>query len=69
MLRTFWDAALALDSAAPDEARVMDYTDPSSLRDLWLRIGLRAVEVAPPVVHVEYADFDGVAEGLRAHRS
>jgi ubiquinone/menaquinone biosynthesis C-methylase UbiE len=58
MLRTFWDAALTLDRAAPDEARVMDYIDPSSLRDLWLRTGLREVKVAPLVVHVDYADFD-----------
>jgi ubiquinone/menaquinone biosynthesis C-methylase UbiE len=58
MLRTFWDAALTLDPAAPDEARVMNYIDPNSLRDLWLRTGLREVEVAPLVVHVDYAIFD-----------
>jgi hypothetical protein len=58
MLRTFWDAALALDPAAPDEARVMNYIDPDSLRDLWLRTSLRDVEVAPLVVQVEYAGFD-----------
>jgi SAM-dependent methyltransferase len=58
MLRTFWDAALALDSAAPDEARVMLYTDPGSLRGLWLRAGLRDVETAPLVVEAQYADFD-----------
>jgi ubiquinone/menaquinone biosynthesis C-methylase UbiE len=58
MLRTFWDAALALDPAAPDEARVMRYTDSSSLRKLWIRGGIRDVEVAPLVVHVEYAGFD-----------
>jgi ubiquinone/menaquinone biosynthesis C-methylase UbiE len=58
MLRVFWDAALTLDPAAPDEARVMSYTDPDSLRELWTRTGLRKVDVAPLVVHVEYADFD-----------
>jgi ubiquinone/menaquinone biosynthesis C-methylase UbiE len=58
MLRTFWDAALALDPAAPDEGRVMLYTDPDSLRGLWLRAGLRDVETAPLVVEAEYADFD-----------
>ena len=58
MLRTFWDAALALDPSAPDEARVMGYSDPGSLRELWLRPGLRDVETAPLVVEVEYADFD-----------
>jgi hypothetical protein len=58
MLRTFWDAALALDPAAPDEARVMGFTDPDSLRALWLGADLREVETAPLVVHVEYAGFD-----------
>jgi ubiquinone/menaquinone biosynthesis C-methylase UbiE len=58
MLRTFWDAALTLDPAAPDEARVMGYTDPDSLRELWLRADLRDVETAPLVVHTEYDDFD-----------
>jgi hypothetical protein len=36
----------------------MDYIDPDSLRDLWLRTNLREVEVAPLVVEVEYAGFD-----------
>jgi ubiquinone/menaquinone biosynthesis C-methylase UbiE len=58
MLRTFWDAALALDPAAPDEARVMGYTDPSSLGELWTRAGLRDVEIVPLVVHLEYVGFD-----------
>jgi ubiquinone/menaquinone biosynthesis C-methylase UbiE len=58
MLRTFWDAALALDPAAPDEARVMGYNDPDSLRRLWRRMGLRDVEISPLVVHANYTDFD-----------
>jgi ubiquinone/menaquinone biosynthesis C-methylase UbiE len=58
MLRTFWDAALALDPAAPDEARVMSYTDPESLRELWLQSGLSDVQTAPLVVEVEYAGFE-----------
>ena len=58
MLRTFWDAALALDSAAPDEARVMSYTDPGSLQELWLSTDMCDVEVEPLVVRVEYAGFD-----------
>jgi hypothetical protein len=58
MLRTFWNAALALDPAAPDEARVLRYWDPDSLRELWLRSGLRNVETATLAVRVEYADFD-----------
>jgi ubiquinone/menaquinone biosynthesis C-methylase UbiE len=58
MLRTFWDAALELDPAAPDEARVMGYTDPGSLQNLWADNGVREVEIAPLVVEVQYAGFD-----------
>jgi SAM-dependent methyltransferase len=58
MLRTFWDAALALDPAAPDEARVMNYIDPGALRDLWLRANLREIETAALTVRARYADFE-----------
>jgi len=58
MLRTFWDAALALNPAAPDEARVLGYTDPSSLRELWRRAGMRELEIASLEVTVEYTGFD-----------
>ncbi len=58
MLRTFWDAALALDSGAPDEARTMRYHDPGDLRKLWVRAGLGAVETDALVVEASYRDFD-----------
>jgi ubiquinone/menaquinone biosynthesis C-methylase UbiE len=58
MLRTFWDAALALDPAAPDEGRVLGYTDPGSLQELWRRAGLRDVEISPLIVHADYSDFE-----------
>jgi ubiquinone/menaquinone biosynthesis C-methylase UbiE len=58
MLRTFWDAALSLDSETPDEARTMRYNDPDSLRQLWLRAGLQAVENNTLVVEASYTDFD-----------
>jgi ubiquinone/menaquinone biosynthesis C-methylase UbiE len=58
MLRAFWDAALTLDPGAPDEGRVMGYTDPDSLRELWTSMGLRDVDASPLVVHVDYADFE-----------
>ena len=58
MLRTFWDAALALDPAAPDEAGTMHFNDPSKLRELWLRVGLEAVETDALVVEASYRDFD-----------
>jgi ubiquinone/menaquinone biosynthesis C-methylase UbiE len=58
MLRTFWDAALSLDPETPDEARTMRYNDPDSLRQLWLRAGLQAVENNTLVVEASYTDFD-----------
>ena len=58
MLRTFWDAALSLDPAVPDEARVLRYTDADSLRELWRRTGLGDVVTAELVVAVDYDDYE-----------
>jgi ubiquinone/menaquinone biosynthesis C-methylase UbiE len=58
MLRTFWDAALALDSTAPDEARTMRLHDPTELRELWVRAGLEVMEADTLVVEAAYRDFD-----------
>ena len=58
MLRTFWDAALALDPKAPDEARVMRFHRAAELDALWRDTGLRDVETAPLDVAVTYEDFD-----------
>jgi SAM-dependent methyltransferase len=58
MLRIFWDAALALDPEAWDEARNMRYQDVDSLRELWLRTGLGLVETDALVVETSYRDFD-----------
>ncbi len=58
MLRTFWDAALSLDPAVPDEARVLGYADPDSLRQLWLRTGLGDVDATELLVAVDYTDYE-----------
>jgi SAM-dependent methyltransferase len=58
MLRTFWDAALSLDPETPDEARTMRYNDPEVLRELWLRVGLEAMENDGLVVEASYLNFD-----------
>jgi SAM-dependent methyltransferase len=58
MLRTFWDAALALDGEAADEARVLAYSEPGDLRRLWLRGRLRDVATSPLRVAVAYRGFD-----------
>ncbi len=66
MLRTFWDAALSLDSETPDEGRTMRYNDPDGLRELWLRAGLEAVETGALVVEASYQDFDDYWEPFTA---
>jgi ubiquinone/menaquinone biosynthesis C-methylase UbiE len=58
MLRAFWDAALALDSDAPDEARVMRFGTAGELTDLFTRCGLGNIEESTLTVSASYADFD-----------
>jgi SAM-dependent methyltransferase len=58
MLRTFWEAAVSLDPAVPDEAHVLRYIDPDSLRQLWLRTGLGDVDAKELVVAVGYIDYE-----------
>jgi SAM-dependent methyltransferase len=61
MLRTFWDAAAALDPerAAPvRESRTMRFATPDELAALWRNSALDAVEVSPIVVEAAYDDFD-----------
>jgi SAM-dependent methyltransferase len=58
MLRTFWDAAVALDPNAADEATTMRFATPDELAALWRRSGLVDVEVRPLVVEASYDDFD-----------
>jgi SAM-dependent methyltransferase len=58
MLRAFWDAAVELDPAAPDEGRVMRHCTTGELSALWERVGLREVETKPLVVSARYDDFD-----------
>jgi len=58
MLRTFFDAALALDPDAPDEGRTMSVQDADDLRRVWSEAGLEKVETSELVVEAEYADFD-----------
>jgi len=58
MLRAFWDAALELDPAAPDEARTMRFASRGELRTLWEETGLRDVGSLELVVSADYADFE-----------
>ncbi|MFN2544169.1 MAG: class I SAM-dependent methyltransferase [Actinomycetota bacterium] len=58
MLRTFWDAALELDPAAPDEARAFRFCTAGELRRLWAEAGLEDVVTAPLEIEARYEDFD-----------
>ena len=66
LLRTFWDAATALDprAADADEGRAMGWCAPGPLRSLWERAGLEHVQVAPVVVAAAYDDLDDLWSGL-----
>lgn len=60
LIRTFFDAAIALDPAAVerDEGRHMHYCRPDELRDLWAAAGLRDVEVQPVTVRAAYQGIE-----------
>jgi SAM-dependent methyltransferase len=60
LIRTFWDAAVALDPAAADldEARRFPLCRPAPLRALFETAGLSDVEAAPIEVEAVFADFD-----------
>jgi hypothetical protein len=60
MIRSFWDAAVALDPAAAelDEGPRFPLCRPGPLRGLWEEAGLRAVEVRGIAVPTRFRDFD-----------
>jgi SAM-dependent methyltransferase len=66
MLRTFWDAAAALDSEAADEGASMRFATPDELRELWAGAGLGQVGVTPLVVEASYEDFDDLWQPFTA---
>ncbi len=61
MLRTFWDAAIALDperAAGLMESHTMRFSHPDELAELWRVSGLGDVDVSPLVVEASYDDFE-----------
>jgi ubiquinone/menaquinone biosynthesis C-methylase UbiE len=61
MLRTFWDAAAALDRERAEplmESFTMRFASPEELGALWRGSGLDDVDVAPIVAQASYEDFD-----------
>jgi SAM-dependent methyltransferase len=66
LLRSFWDAALAVDpdAWARDEGRVMRFCRPDELGALWRDAGLADIAVGPLAVEARYEDFQGLWEPL-----
>ena len=59
MLRTFWDAAIALDpDAAPRDERRMPLSTRGSLAELWRTHGLEGVDEQPLTIEMVFASFD-----------
>ena len=59
VVRRFWDAAIAVDSAAAqaDQAAIFPFCEPESLRQLFLVSGLRDVDVQPISATARFPDF------------
>jgi len=57
LARTFWQAALRFDPAAPDDAR-LPFRRSEELRGLWGRAGLRDVESGVIDLEAAYSGFD-----------
>jgi ubiquinone/menaquinone biosynthesis C-methylase UbiE len=58
LLRTFWDAALAIDASAPDESRMLRFTQPDELQTIFEATGLADVRVESLHVEARYEGFD-----------
>jgi ubiquinone/menaquinone biosynthesis C-methylase UbiE len=61
MLRTFWEAAAALDPERATlrmESHTMRFSRPEELGGLWKSAGLTEVEVSPILVEASYDNFD-----------
>jgi SAM-dependent methyltransferase len=66
MLRYFWDAALVIDPAAPDEARTLRFGRPGEIADLFAAAGLLDVAESTLTVGSSYAGFDELWSGFLA---
>ena len=61
LLRTFWDAAVALDPAAePRHERHMPCCRRNQLSTLWAESGLQEIEETALVIPMEFASFDAL---------
>ena len=58
LLRTFWQAALALDDRAPDEARTLRFTRGEELEEVFVANGLTDVRLEQLHVEAGYSGYD-----------
>jgi len=58
MLRGFWDAALAIDPEAPDEARTLRFGRQGEIADLWSSVGLTDVVESTLQVSSTYESYE-----------
>lgn len=66
MLRSFWDAALAIDPAAPDEARTLRFGRPGEIVQLFESAGMVDVVESTLRVSSSYTGFDELWNGFLA---
>ena len=66
MLRYFWDAVLAVDPGAPDEAQTMRFGRAGEVADLFQAAGLVDIEETTITVKATYANFDELWSGFLA---
>ncbi len=64
MLRLYWDAALVVDPAAPDEARTLQFGREGEVPELFEAAGLDDVQESTLVVTSTYRDADELWAGL-----
>lgn len=66
MLRAFWDAALAVEQRAPDEAQTMRFGRAGEVAELFQAAGLVNVEETTISVSATYANYDELWSGFLA---
>ena len=66
MLRHFWDAAMEVDSGAPDEAKAMRFGRAGEVADLFQAAELVEIEETTITVNATYANFDELWSGFLA---
>lgn len=66
MLRGFWDAALAIDPDAPDEARTLRFGRPGEIAELFASVGLEDVVESTLSTASAYETFDELWSGFLA---